>query len=49
MHPRITKGDSILIPVGSIDRDPGIWGEDADEFRYESLKLIKEYDLIDSW
>ncbi|KIO34088.1 hypothetical protein M407DRAFT_17001 [Tulasnella calospora MUT 4182] len=33
MEFRIAAGDQIEIPIGSLNRDKGIWGEDADEFK----------------
>ncbi|KIO34089.1 hypothetical protein M407DRAFT_17002 [Tulasnella calospora MUT 4182] len=35
MEFRIAAGEQILIPIRSLDRDKGIWGEDADEFKPE--------------
>lgn len=30
---RIAAGEQILVPIGSLNRDKAIWGEDADEFK----------------
>lgn len=31
---RIAKGEEIFVPVAGLNRDPTIWGDDADELRY---------------
>ena len=34
---RIRKGQSVTIPIGLINRDISIWGEDAAEFKFVLL------------
>jgi cytochrome P450 len=36
---RITKGDTIFIPILAINRAKAIWGQDADEFRWANNYL----------
>ena len=31
---RVRKGQSVMIPIGLINRDKSIWGEDATEFKF---------------
>ena len=34
---RMSKKDTILIPISILNRAPEIWGDDADEFKYRFL------------
>ena len=37
---RIRKGQSVTIPIGLINRDISIWGEDAAEFKFVLLLIL---------
>ncbi|KAH7882875.1 cytochrome P450 [Phlebopus sp. FC_14] len=39
---RINKGDSVFIPISSMNRSEGLWGPDADEFRPERWENLPE-------
>jgi len=39
---RVSKGDSIYIPVRAINRSKAVWGEDASEFKPERWESIPE-------
>ncbi|KAG6819806.1 hypothetical protein H0H93_008501, partial [Arthromyces matolae] len=39
---RITKGQTLLIPIAAINRDKTIWGDDAPEFRPERWENVPE-------
>ncbi|KAF6758735.1 cytochrome P450 [Ephemerocybe angulata] len=38
----VRKGDTLLVPILSINRDPKIWGEDSHEFRPERWASVPE-------
>ena len=37
---RVTKGDTVSIPIRLLNRSTEIWGEDANEFRYAAVLLF---------
>jgi len=38
---RIKKGDTLLIPVLALNRSKSIWGDDASEFKYDSVPSVE--------
>ncbi|KAI0933177.1 hypothetical protein AcV7_004723 [Taiwanofungus camphoratus] len=39
---RISKGDSVMIPIADINRSKALWGEDASEFKPERWDAVPE-------
>ena len=40
---KITKGDSVMIPIQAVNKSEKIWGKDASQFRYRSLYSLRTF------
>ena len=38
----LKKGQTVIIPIGTINQDEAIWGEDAKEFKPERWECVPE-------